>query len=73
LSIYVVGENSYLLNLIHELSKIVCSSFSLSVFEKSNKGKCLKPKDVLSKMERVANWQFRDWDAKVIKHPKWDW
>ena len=47
--------------------------FSLSFFAQSDSGKCLKPKDVLSKMERVANWQFRDFDAKLIKHPKWDW
>ena len=46
---------------------------SLSVFGQSGKGISLKPKDVLSKMEQVADWQFGDWDAKGMKHPKWDW
>lgn len=47
--------------------------FSLSIFAQSEKVKPLKSKDVLIQMEKVANWQFGDWDAKGMKHPKWDW
>ena len=47
--------------------------FSLSVFAQSDKVKPLKSKDILARMEQVANWQFGDWDLKGMKHPKWDW
>ena len=45
----------------------------LSVSGQSGKGTSLRSKDILSKMEQVADWQFGDWDAKGMKHPKWDW
>lgn len=47
--------------------------FNLSIFAQGERLKPLKSKDVLIQMEKVANWQFSDWDVKGMKHPKWDW
>lgn len=33
----------------------------------------LERKNVLSVMEKVANWQLNHWQTKGFKHPKWDW
>ena len=46
---------------------------SFSVLAQNEKVLSLKSKDVLSQMEKVADWQFSDWDTKGMKHPKWDW
>jgi rhamnogalacturonyl hydrolase YesR len=32
-----------------------------------------KPKDVLTIMEKVADWQLNDWQKNGFKYPKWDW
>lgn len=47
--------------------------FSVLVFAQNQKVKTLKPKEVLIQMEKVANWQLREWDENGMKYPSWDW